>query len=102
MEDPIESDGLKEKVKKIVQAEDVEEGTIVQTHLNYPLGLENADPDYFTKLMTCKKEDLISTQEMSRILGTTFTNSTIVQQPNPSRVAPKSPAFKKHYMGTAK
>jgi hypothetical protein len=28
-----------------------------------------------------KKEDLISTQEMSRILGTTFGNATLVQLP---------------------
>ena len=78
MEGVEDSDSLREKVQKIIMAEDMEEGTVVQTHFNYPMGLENADPDYFTKKMTCTKEDLISTQEMSRILGTTISNATLV------------------------
>lgn len=41
---------------------------------------------------------------MSRILATTFSNATLVQMPQKyasykPRVAPKSPAFKKNYLG---
>ena len=88
---------LREKVQKIVDAEDMEDGTVVQTHVNFQNGVENADPDYITKVMMSKKEELISTQEMSRILGTTFGNATLMQHPINTRVAPKSPAFKKQY-----
>ena len=105
MEEPSQQ-FLMQKVQKIVQAEDIEEGTIVQTHMNYPAGIENADPEYFTKVMMggARQEDLISTQEMSRILATTFSNATLVQMPQKyagykPNTAPKSPAFKKNYLG---
>ena len=105
MEEPCQQN-LMQKVQKIVQADDIEEGTIVQTHMNYPAGIENADPEYFTKVMMggARQEDLISTQEMSRILATTLSNATLVQMPQKyasykPNVAPKSPAFKKNYLG---
>ena len=44
-----EEDKLKSKVAKFIQNEDMEEGTVVQTHVNYYL--DQTDPDYFTRMM---------------------------------------------------
>ncbi len=86
----------------------MEEGTILETEVNM-------NSQYITRMEALaahrdfeKKEDLISTQEMSRILGTTFGNATLVQLPqqkegihflmNPQKrndkTPPKSPVFK--------
>ena len=63
------------------------EGTVVQTeHINM---LHNADTEYINKKMNEKgttgrargADELITTQEMSRILEMTNVNTTIVQQP---------------------
>ncbi len=59
------------------------EGTVVQTqHINM---LQNADTEYINKKMNEKgmsrkrgEDELISTQEMSRILEMTNINTTIV------------------------